>query len=100
MVVSSDRFNLEVQHKKCAIPDMQCAEIVGALKCVDKVFFENSWEQKRQDMIDNKIDIFVMGDDLNRKFDFLKDICEVVYLQRAPDISSTFLKAQLKSSKA
>ena len=75
---------------------MQRAEIVGALKCVDKVIFENSWEQKRQDVIDNKIDIFVMGDDWKGKFDFLKDLCEVVYLPRTPDISSTGLKSMLK----
>ncbi len=96
VVVSSDKFNWEEKHKKCAIPDWQRAEIVGALKCVDKVLFETSWEQKRQDVIDNKVDIFVMGDDWKGKFDFLKDLCEVVYLPRTPDISSTDLKAQLK----
>lgn len=96
VVVSSDKFNWEEKHKKCAIPDWQRAEIVGALKCVDKVLFETSWEQKRQDVIDNKVDIFVMGDDWKGKFDFLKDLCEVVYLPRTPDISSTELKAQLK----
>ena len=96
VVVSSDRFNWVEKHKKCAIPDWQRAEIVGALKCVDKVLFENSWEQKRQDVIDNHIDIFVMGDDWKGKFDFLSDLCKVVYLPRTPDISSTELKAQLK----
>lgn len=93
VVVSSDRFNWEEKHKKCAIPDVQRAEIVGALKCVDKVIFENSWEQKRQDVIDNKIDIFVMGDDWRGKFDFLSDVCQVVYLPRTSGISSTDLKA-------
>lgn len=43
----------------------------------------------------NLIDIFVMGDDWKGKFDFLKDVCEVVYLPRTPDISSTELKAKL-----
>lgn len=93
VVVSSDKFNWEEKHKKCAIPDSQRAEIVGALKCVDKVIFENSWEQKRQDVIDNKIDIFVMGDDWRGKFDFLSDLCQVVYLPRTSGISSTDLKA-------
>lgn len=95
VVVSSDRFNWVEKHKKCAIPDKQRAEIVGALKCVDKVLFEDSWEQKRQDVIANHIDIFVMGDDWKGKFDFLTDICQVVYLPRTPDISSTELKKQL-----
>lgn len=100
VVVSSDKFNWEQKGKRCAIPDYQRAEIVGALKCVDKVLFENSWEQKRQDVIDNNIDIFVMGDDWKGKFDFLSDLCKVVYLPRTPDISSTDLKAKLKSPSA
>lgn len=98
VAVSSDRFNWVEKHKKCTIPDWQRAEIVGALKYVDKVIFEDSWEQKRQDVIDNKIDIFVMGDDWKGKFDFLNDLCEVIYLPRTPDISSTELKQQLKGA--
>ena len=43
----------------------------------------------------NLIDIFVKGDDWKGKFDFLKDLCEVVYLPRTPDISSTEFKAKL-----
>ena len=96
VAVSTDRFNWVEKSKRCAIPDWQRAEIVGALRYVDKVIFEDSWEQKRQDVIDYKIDIFVMGDDWKGKFDFLKDLCEVVYLPRTPDISSTGLKQQLK----
>ena len=95
VVVSSDRFNWEEKLKKCAIPDWQRAEIVGALKCVDKVLFEDSWEQKREDVKKHGIDIFVMGDDWKGKFDELKDLCEVVYLPRTPDISSTRIKQQV-----
>lgn len=96
VAVSTDRFNRVEKHKKCAIPDWQRAEIVGALKCVDKVIFEDSWEQKRRDVEELGIDIFVMGDDWKGKFDFLADLCKVVYLPRTPDISSTELKEQLK----
>lgn len=96
VAVSTDRFNWQEKRKICAIPDWQRAEIVGALGCVDKVILEDSWEQKRQDIVDNNIDIFVMGDDWKGKFDDLKDLCEVVYLPRTPDISSTELKKQLK----
>lgn len=99
VVVSSDKFNWEEKHKKCVIPDWQRAEIVGALKCVDQVLFENSWEQKRQDVIDNHIDIFVMGDDWKGKFDFLSDLCQVVYLPRTPDVSSTELKTIIATGK-
>lgn len=92
VVVSTDKFNWEEKQKKCAIPDTQRMEIVAALKCVDKVIPETCWEQKRKDVIENKIDIFVMGDDWKGKFDFLSDLCKVVYLPRTGGISSTDLK--------
>ena len=95
VAVSSDRFNWEEKHKKCAVPDWQRAEIVGALKCVDEVILEESWEQKRLDVVERCIDIFVMGDDWLGKFDFLNDLCKVVYLPRTPDISSTEIKRSL-----
>ena len=97
VVVSTDKFNWDEKHKKCIIPDKDRMAIVSALKCVDKVIPETCWEQKRQDVVDNKIDIFVMGDDWKGKFDFLSDICKVVYLPRTTGISSTDLKASMDS---
>lgn len=90
--VSTDRFNWVEKHKKSVIPDSQRAEIVAALKCVDKVIFEDCWEQKRQDIERFKVDVFVMGDDWIGKFDDLSDICRVVYLPRTAGVSSTELK--------
>lgn len=98
VVVSSDRFNKEEKGKVCTIPDVCRMEIVGALKCVDHVLLETSWNQKRKDILDNHIDIFVMGDDWKGKFDDLSDICRVVYLPRTPDISSTGLKDFLRGT--
>ena len=97
VVVSSDKFNWEEKRKNCVIPDVQRMEIVAALKCVDCVLPETCWEQKRQDVIDNHIDIFVMGDDWKGKFDFLSDLCKVVYLPRTEGISSTDLKVAGKA---
>lgn len=42
------------------------------------------------------MDTFVIGDDWKGKFDFLKKICEVVYLERTPEISTTSIKQKLK----
>jgi glycerol-3-phosphate cytidylyltransferase len=56
-------------------------------------FAEESFEQKPSDILRFKIDVFVMGDDWAGKFDWLKDYCEVVYLQRTPGISTTLLKS-------
>ena len=95
VAVSSDRFNWEEKRKRCVISDSQRMEIVRALRCVDRVILEDSWEQKREDVKKHGIDIFVMGDDWKGKFDELKDLCEVVYLPRTPDISSTRIKQQV-----
>ena len=38
-----------------------------------------------------------MGDDWKGKFDFLKDYCEVIYLPRTPDVSSTQTKEYIKT---
>ena len=43
-----------------------------------------------------KADTFVMGDDWKGKFDFLKEYCEVVYLPRTPEISTTQIKNDLQ----
>lgn len=95
VAVSSDSFN-EIKGKKCAIPDYERMAIVEAIRYVDKVIPENSWDQKIRDIQENDIDIFVMGDDWKGKFDYLKDYCEVIYLPRTPDISTTKIKKELK----
>ena len=69
--------------------------ILEAIRYVDEVIPENTWEQKVQDVIDHDIDIFVMGDDWEGKFDFLKEYCEVVYLPRTIGISTTKIKEDL-----
>ena len=52
-------------------------------------------EQKIDDVKNNNVDVFVMGDDWKGKFDFLKDYCEVVYLPRTEGISTTKIKEDL-----
>ena len=95
VAVSSDAFNA-IKGKKCAIPDTERMQIVEAIKYVDEVIPENSWDQKINDIKEHDIDVFVMGDDWTGKFDYLKDYCEVVYLPRTPDISTTQIKKDLK----
>lgn len=69
--------------------------LVEAIRYVDLVIPEKNWDQKREDILNYKIDTFVIGDDWEGKFDFLNDICEVVYLPRTPEISSTKIKKDL-----
>ena len=71
--------------------------LLEAIRYVDLVIPETCWEQKREDVKEFKVDVFVMGDDWEGKFDFLSDLCEVVYLPRTPEISTTKIKSDLLS---
>ena len=94
VAVSSDAFN-ELKGKKTIIPYKQRAEIVEAIKYVDKVIPEENWEQKVEDIKKYSVDTFAMGHDWEGKFDVLKEYCDVVYLPRTEGISTTDLKQQL-----
>ena len=97
VAVSTDRFNWVEKHKKCQIRDKDRMAIVEAIKYVDKVIPEDSWDQKIKDVQKYDVDVFVMGDDWKGKFDFLKDYCEVVYLPRTEGISSSSLKEDMRN---
>ena len=94
VAVSTDEFN-DIKGKKTIIPYAQRASIVEAIKYVDMVIPENNWEQKAEDIKLHHVDIFAMGNDWEGKFDFLKEYCDVVYLTRTENISTTKLKKSL-----
>ena len=94
VAVSTDEFN-SIKGKKTLIPFEQRALIVQNIKCVDIVIAEENWEQKIYDIKKYNVDIFAIGDDWQGKFDFLKDYCEVIYLPRTQNISTTELKKEL-----
>ena len=89
--LSSDEFN-ELKGKKSVMSYEERKEILENIRYVDKVIKESNWEQKVDDVIKYNIDVFVIGDDWEGKFDFLKEYCEVVYLPRTKSISTTLLK--------
>jgi len=92
--VSTDKFN-KIKGKTCVLPYQKRKELLESLDYVDKVIPENNWDQKVTDIQNNKIDIFVMGDDWEGKFEELKVFCEVIYFPRTKGISSTKLKSIL-----
>jgi len=94
VVLSSDEFN-SIKNKKAYHSYEDRKIILEAIKYVDEVLPEYTWEQKIQDVVDNDVDVFVMGNDWEGKFDFLKDYCEVVYLARTEGISTTKIKDDL-----
>ncbi len=92
--ISTDEFNAG-KGKTSVMPYHHRAEIVGSVRYVDAIFPEESWDQKRGDIAREGAHIFAMGDDWVGKFDHLSDLCEVVYLPRTRDISSTEIKQLL-----
>lgn len=94
VAISTDQFNLG-KGKTCAYSYEERKHILEAIRYVDAVIPETNWEQKIEDVKNHDIDIFVMGDDWAGKFDFLQEYCEVVYLPRTPDISTTQVKKML-----
>ena len=96
VALSTDEFNWNSKQKKCYFTYEQRKQLLEAIRYVDLVIPENNWEQKTQDVKECKVDTFVMGNDREGKFDFLKDQCEVVYLPRTPEISTTQIKNDLK----
>ncbi|WP_058485676.1 glycerol-3-phosphate cytidylyltransferase [Defluviitalea phaphyphila] len=92
--LSTNEFN-KIKGKQCYFSYEERKKILESIRYVDLVIPENSWEQKIDDIKNFNIDIFVMGDDWKGKFDFLKDYCEVIYLTRTPEISTTKIKKDL-----
>ena len=95
VVLSTDEFNWNSKQKKCYFTYEQRKQVLEAIRYVDLVIPEENWEQKISDVQDYKIDTFVMWNDWEGKFDFLKDYCEVVYLPRTEGISTTQIKTDL-----
>ena len=94
--LSTDEFNEKEKHKKAYFSYDKRKMLLEAIRYVDLVIPEESWEQKVTDMHEYHIDVFVQGDDWKGKFDYLKkEGVEVVYLPRTPEISTTQIKKDL-----
>lgn len=96
VAVSTDEFN-KIKGKKSYHDYETRKKMLEAVRYVDLVIPENNWEQKIQDIKDYKVDVVVMGSDWagSDKFDYLKDYCELIYLDRTEGISTTKIKKDL-----
>jgi glycerol-3-phosphate cytidylyltransferase len=92
--LSSDEFN-RGKHKSSLLNYENRKAVLESIRYVDEVFPEHTWEQKADDVRRYGASIFVMGHDWEGKFDFLSQHCEVVYLERTSDISTTEIKMSL-----
>ncbi|MBU3145494.1 glycerol-3-phosphate cytidylyltransferase [Clostridium sp. CF012] len=95
VALSTNEFNA-IKGKECYFSFEERKKILEAIRYVDLVIPEDNWEQKIKDIAEFKIDTFVIGNDWEGKFDFLKEYCEVVYLPRTPEISTTKIKQDLE----
>jgi glycerol-3-phosphate cytidylyltransferase len=95
VALSTDEFNI-LKGKRAYFPYEDRKILLESLKFVDKVIPEKNWDQKIEDVIDNDVDIFVMGDDWTGKFDYLDKQCRVVYLPRTEGISTSKIKLDLQ----
>lgn len=98
VALSTDEFNSIEKGKVTYFTYEERKRLLEAIRYVDLVIPEKNWDQKVSDVQEFRADVFVMGDDWKGKFDFLKDYCEVVYLERTPEISTTKIKHDLEAS--
>ena len=94
VALSTDNFN-KLKDKKSYYSYEQRKMMLESIQFVDLVIPENEWEQKVKDVKEYNVDTFLMGHDWEGEFDFLKDLCEVIYLNRTEDISTTQIKKEL-----
>jgi glycerol-3-phosphate cytidylyltransferase len=95
--VSADALNIAKKGRPPVFNQDERPEILSALKVVDDVFVEESLELKRDYIVDHGADVLVMGDDWAGKFDWVGDVCKVVYLPRTPSVSTTGLIEHIAS---
>lgn len=89
--LSTDGFN-KIKGKSCYYTYEERLIVLSAVRHVDLIIPEVSWDQKVDDIVNHHVDVFVMGDDWEGQFDYLSGLCEVVYLPRTLGISTTDVK--------
>jgi glycerol-3-phosphate cytidylyltransferase len=92
--LSTDEFN-HGKHKSSLLTYANRKAVLEAIRYVDLVIPEKTWEQKIEDIRSHEVAVFVMGHDWEGKFDFLAEYCEVTYLTRTEGISSTMIRGSL-----
>lgn len=96
VALSTDEFN--AGKGKAAFHDFETRKLMlEAIRYVDLVIPEETWEQKTGDVEKYYVDTVVMGSDWadSDRFDYLKAHCELVFLERTPGVSTTKIKQEL-----
>ena len=80
VALSTDEFNLKSKNKKCYFSYEKRKHLLEAIRYVDLVIPETSWDQKRNDIRLYHIDTFVIGDDWKGKLRLFYPIRELTHL--------------------
>lgn len=96
VALSTDEFN-RGKGKTCYFSYEKRKQLLEAVRYVDLVIPEENWEQKANDVREYHIDTVVMGGDWegSERFEYLRDLCDLVYLPRTPEVSTTKIKTDL-----
>lgn len=94
--VSSDALNFSKKSRNTVYPQSERMEIVAAIDCVDAVFLEESLELKADYVQEFNADVLVMGDDWAGQFDYLSNLCDVVYLPRTSGVSTSDIIVKIR----
>ena len=99
LIVGVTSESYDIERGKLSVRDSLTKRIENVLKTgfVDEVIIEEYLGQKIRDIAKYDIDTLVIGDDWRGKFDHLKKYCNVVYLERTKNISSTQLRERSDS---
>ncbi len=97
--LSTDEF-ASAKGKDAVLSFEERREMLLACRYVDRVIAEESWDQKRTDIVNYNVALFAMGDDWAGKFDDLSDLTQVIYLDRTVGISSTIIKERIHTRPA
>lgn len=92
--VTADSFDLARGKLNVEQSLMERLEAVRATGIADEIIVEEYEGQKIDDIRRYGVDIFAIGSDWQGKFDYLKEFCEVVYLDRTEGISSSGLRSE------
>jgi glycerol-3-phosphate cytidylyltransferase len=93
--LSTEDYQFRKKQNSCYFSYEERKLLLEAIRYVDLVIPEYSWEQKIEDIKKYEIDTYVVGNDWYGKLDYLKEYCQVVYLERTPEISTTKIKEDL-----
>ena len=92
--VTTDNFDLERGKLNVRNNVMERIENVRKTGLADEIIIEEYLGQKIDDIQRYDVDIFAIGSDWEGHFDYLKEYCEVVYLERTEGIRNFVMKIQ------